>query len=276
MKNNSGQVGGLREDGKIKSGTADYPLVTVITVVYNGAQYLPETIKSVNGQTYKNIEYVVIDGGSTDGTVDILSEYNDEIDYWVSEPDKGISDAFNKGVLAANGDYILFFGASDLFFDKNSLARLMDGIDVDKDILVCGQIARVEEKNPDNVLFVAPKKFDNTFNKHSLLFRMSLPHQGLLTHKSFFEKYGLFDLNCKYSMDYEILLRAYKDFPRTVTKNIILAKWREGGVGTGRVSDVLSEYNEIKHKNKILPAYILYCIHKWILFKQILKKVIGK
>ena len=91
------------------------PLISVITVVYNGEKYLEETIQSIINQTYDNVEYIIIDGGSTDGTVDIIKKYEDRIDYWVSEKDKGISDAFNKGVKVAKGDYINFQGDGDGF-----------------------------------------------------------------------------------------------------------------------------------------------------------------
>ncbi len=97
------------------SPTTFLPLITVITVVYNGAKYLEDTIKSVINQTYPNVEYIIIDGGSTDGTIDIIKKYEDYIDYWVSEPDRGIYDAMNKGWSLANDDSrILFLGAGDM------------------------------------------------------------------------------------------------------------------------------------------------------------------
>ena len=100
--------GGLRTKGLFKTGLADKPLVTVVTVVFNGEKHLEETIQSVINQTYDNVEYIIIDGGSTDGTVDIIKKYEDKISYWISESDKGISDAFNKGVTSVTGEYINF------------------------------------------------------------------------------------------------------------------------------------------------------------------------
>ena len=89
------------------------PKISIITVVYNGEEFLEETVLSVLNQSYKNIEYIIIDGGSTDGTVDIIKKYEDEIDYWVSEADKGIYDAMNKGIDVATGEWINFINAGD-------------------------------------------------------------------------------------------------------------------------------------------------------------------
>ena len=94
------------------------PLISIITVVYNGEKHLEETIQSVINQTYPNVEYVIIDGGSTDGTLDIIKKYEDYIDYWVSEKDKGIYDAMNKGIELAFGNLIGILGGDDIFFPK--------------------------------------------------------------------------------------------------------------------------------------------------------------
>ena len=118
--------GGLRTKGYFKKSYEDKPLISIITVVYNGDKYLEETVQSVLSQTYDNVEYIIIDGASTDGTIDIIRKYEDQIDYWVSERDKGMYDAMNKGIDAASGELINFMNAGDrlIFLDVNSLLKL--------------------------------------------------------------------------------------------------------------------------------------------------------
>ena len=246
------------------------PLVSIITVVYNGEKYLEETIQSVINQTYDNVEYIIIDGGSTDGTVDIIKKYEDRIDYWVSEKDKGISDAFNKGVKVANGDYINFQGDGDGFYSSDSLEKVFSGINPKEDIFVSAKIQRIDEGGKE--IFVS--KQAKSFDKKSLLFRMSMPHQGLFTHRSYFEKYGLFDVENTFCMDYEHLLRSYHEFPKVVIKNVIAARWRADGLGNGRILEIFKEYDKIKRESRVVNSLILVFINYWTLLKYYVKKII--
>jgi len=101
---------------------------------------------------------------------------------------------------------------------------------------------------------------------------MSLPHQALFTHKKMFEKYGLFDIDNVFCMDYEHLLRAYQDFPTVTLKDVRFSAWREGGVGTGRMLEILNEYDQIKQKNNVAPKLTLKALKYYILFKYYLRK----
>lgn len=108
--------GGLRtRAGATKSSAADKPLVSIVTVVWNAKSLLERTIESVLSQSYGNIEYIVIDGGSSDGTLDVLRQYDNLVDYWISEPDRGIYDAMNKGVSLCRGELIGIIGAGDWY-----------------------------------------------------------------------------------------------------------------------------------------------------------------
>ncbi|MGF1750756.1 glycosyltransferase family 2 protein [Vibrio cionasavignyae] len=254
----------------IKPSESTCPLVSVIIAVYNGQVNLESTLVSIFNQTYQNLEVIVIDGGSSDGTIDIISKYRRRISYYISEPDKGISDAFNKGVKAARGTYINFQGDGDGFWEKDSLDKAMMEVDPKLDLLVGCRIARVSEDGA--VLFISNQM--NHFSKTSLLFRMSLPHQGLLTHKKFFEDYGLFDVNNKFCMDYEHLLRAYHDFPRVKLQNVILAQWRADGLGNNRELDIYKEYDAIKRKHKLAPSWVLSLVNYWTLLKYNIKMLL--
>ena len=110
--------------------------LSVITINYNNCDGLRKTIESIVNQTYKNFEYIVIDGGSTDGGVDVIHEYADRIDYWVSEPDKGIYNAMNKGIDVANGEYCIFMNSGDTFCNTETVKAVFE-VGEDKDI-ICG------------------------------------------------------------------------------------------------------------------------------------------
>ena len=264
--------GGLRTKEYFKKSFENKPLISIITVVYNGEKYLEETIQSVINQTYDNVEYIIIDGGSTDKTLDIIKKYEDKINYWVSEKDKGISDAFNKGVKVSQGDYINFQGDGDGFYTPDALEKVFQNINPHEDIFVSAMIQRISPEGEE----LYRSKYVENFDKKSLLFKMSMPHQGLFTHKSYFEKYGLFDINNIFCMDYEHLLRAYKEFPKVVTKNIVVARWRADGIGNGRTLEIFKEYDKIKRDNNVASSLVIDSVKYWTLFKYYVKKMIQK
>ena len=243
------------------------PLISIITVVFNGEKNLEETIKSIINQSYKNIEYIIIDGGSTDGTVDIIRNYEDKISYWISEKDKGIGEAFNKDKKKKKGDYLNFQGDGDGFITNDILERIFHDINTKHDILISSRIQRIDANGKE--MFTSKKI--RKFNKRSLLFSMSLPHQGLFTHSSYFDKYGVFDENYIYCMDYDHLLRAYKYFPKVTIKDIIAARWRADGIGHSKTLEILEEYDKSKRKNRVANKIVLVFIKYWILLKYYVK-----
>ena len=244
------------------------PKVSIILSVLNGKAHIYNTIQSILNQNYQNKELIVIDGGSKDGTLDILRKHSNKIK-WISESDKGISDAFNKGIKLATGDYINFQGDGDGFIHENVLTEIFQNKTVKKDQIICGNIKRIDKKG--NILFTSRLK--ENFRKTSLLFKMSLPHQGLFMPRSFFDKYGLFDLNTKFAMDYELLLRAYKSFPEVVIINSPIAYWRADGLGEGKTLKVLEEYLRIKKKNKVENSFLLNVIYLFDVSKYVIKLI---
>jgi glycosyltransferase involved in cell wall biosynthesis len=127
--------GGLRTQGYFKQNYSHKPLITIITVVFNGAKFLEKTIQSVINQTYSNVEYIIIDGRSTDGTLDIILKYEHAINYWVSESDGGIYDAMNKATKHASGKFVNFLNAGDYFTNLHILEAVAKEFDADTTIL---------------------------------------------------------------------------------------------------------------------------------------------
>lgn len=213
--------GGLRMKGYFKKSSNDKPVVSVITIVFNGQKYLEHTIQSVLSQSYDNVEYIVIDGGSTDSTVDIIRKYEYAIDYWVSEPDNGISDAFNKGVIASTGGWINFMNCGDSFASLNVIRIFSENIDEKADLIFGkGSVADTQ----GNVIITTGKVFDE--KKFSR--RMTIPHQSAFHHKHYFQQYGIFDRNLKVAMVYDLLLR--KKPLSTVFIDSMFSKMLAGGV----------------------------------------------
>ena len=149
--------------------------VSIIICVLNGEKSIYKTVESILNQDYLNLELIIIDGGSSDNTIEIIKSFDSSKIKWISEPDKGISDAFNKGIKLATGDYINFQGDGDGFLNSSSISDLFSNLDLKEKPIVCGNIQRIDIKG--NLLYKT--KIKKRFDKKSLLFKMSLPHQGL-------------------------------------------------------------------------------------------------
>ncbi|MCF6204601.1 MAG: glycosyltransferase [Methylococcaceae bacterium] len=227
--------GGLRLQGYFKTSEPDKPLITVVTVVFDGEQFLEETIKSVINQTYDNIEYIIIDGGSTDGTLDIICKYEQTIDYWVSENDRGIYDAMNKGIDAATGSYLLFLGADDELFDSNVFDELKLYF-MEKPDLVYGDIKYRNQQ-----------RIDSRFSIYTLLHN-TIHHQGAFYHSRLFTS---FRYNTFYSIaaDYELNLKIYLDNKYKVIKSKgIISLCRDDGISHVESSKSHAEMNGVRKK----------------------------
>jgi glycosyltransferase involved in cell wall biosynthesis len=237
------------------------PKVSVILPCFESRSELEKTLNSIAALKWPNVECLVVDGGSRDGTREFLdgNAARLQITWWVSEPDTGISDAFNKGIAHATGDYLYFIGAGDTLKSPTVFDELLEGVDSEKDTLICGQVSRTSP----NKQWVAPTPFKKNFDKRLLKYRMALPHQALLTHRRFFQEWGGFDTDLKYAMDYELLLRAWHQFPDVVMKPVIVAEWVEGGVGAEHTLDVYREYQLIKARHHVAPAWWLNGLYVW-------------
>jgi hypothetical protein len=165
--------GGLRTKGDFKHpGNDEKRLISVVTVVYNNVSYLEQTIQSVINQSTDHVEYIVIDGKSTDGTLELIQQYDEQIDYWVSEPDEGIYDAMNKAIKVASGDYMMFMNSGDLFFSCRSIESFLKQ-DKKRPELVAGRCVVIN----DYVSWLRPnlKSVDiHKFSHQSMLFKTDI------------------------------------------------------------------------------------------------------
>lgn len=174
-----------KENSKL-SGIGEQPLISVITVVYNAADTLTDTIESVIKQTYSNIQYIIVDGGSKDGTIEIIKHYKSYIHKWVSESDKGIYDAMNKAMKLADGHWAIFLGADDVFYDKNVVEHMVTNFKSPYEIYYGNAVFKTSEK-----------LYDVTLSKNFLCLR-NLSHQTIFYPRAVYKnnsydlKYRLF------------------------------------------------------------------------------------
>ncbi|MCG2708262.1 MAG: glycosyltransferase [Candidatus Omnitrophica bacterium] len=217
--------GGLRTLGEFhKKSEFGRPLISIITVVRNGEKYLEQTIQSVINQTYKNIEYIIIDGLSTDGTLNIIRKHGDQVAYWMSEPDSGMYDAMNKGSYVASGDYALFLNSDDYLYHENSIEEILRlGLDGDEQpLLIVGQMAiAVKDKLFPDWIYPSSEKQINRDNP---------PHPGTLVVSAIYKQ---IPYNCSFKLagDYDFweTLRQKNLFQVKYVDSII-SVFRMGGI----------------------------------------------
>lgn len=195
--------------------------ISIITVVYNGKDTLAQTIESVISQDYANIEYIIIDGNSTDGTQGIIKEYGHRISYWMSEPDRGIYDAMNKGIEYASGDVIAFINSGDTYED-NILSEVVKDFKTETeniDILICG--VNITRKGK----FVARRVADIKRVEQKIVMEMPCCHQGIFAKSKWLK--GKYNFNIKYKIaaDYDWLLKCYYEGAKIKCANIVVANY---------------------------------------------------
>ncbi len=231
------------------------PLISIITVVYNSVQYIEKTIFSVINQSYPNIEYLIIDGGSTDGTLEIIKKYKEYIDYFISETDTGIYDAMNKGIRAASGDYLWFINSGDEIYDLNVLniifrnkANFADVYYGETEIIdTAGKTIGMRRHS-------TPKKLSwKTFK-----WGMKVSHQSIIVKK---ELAPLYDLNYQFSADFDWVIKVLKKAEKIENTGIILSKFMDGGTTKKNLKAGLKERFKIMQKNYgLIPTVLIHII----------------
>jgi GT2 family glycosyltransferase len=213
------------------------PRVTLVTVTFNAGRTLERTIESIRSQTFVDLEHVVVDGGSNDGTIELLRSRLRPQDYWISEPDRGISDAFNKGIALAAGDLIQFVNADDWLSPEQMTIAVaaLEAVDVD---FVFGDVIFYREGRPD-FHYTGEPDYAKAIHR-----RMpALNHATALIHRHAFERVGLFDLRYRCAMDYDWFLRLHLAGGRGAYVPDLMGHMNHDGVSNG---DYLRTFREVE------------------------------
>ena len=257
----------------------DMPLVSIITVVYNGAGTIEQTIQSVLNQSYKNIEYIIVDGKSTDGTQEIIEKYKDSLAYFISEKDDGIYDAMNKGIRQAKGEIVGIINSDD-WYEAYTVEKVVQAFAKDSKIgLVHGKINWIYLDGSVKEQICKPLE--------TLWYQMSaVYHPTVFVKRKIYEEYGLFDLQYRLSSDYDFILRLYSNHVRFEFIDSILANFRIGGqsftnshTGTRETYQISNKYIAKCDHNKDQYMSFIQNRHKWIAFEDLIEKnpkVLGK
>lgn len=200
--------------------------ISIITAVYNSENTIADAIKSVNNQTYNNIEHIIIDGCSTDGSLDVIKKNKSSDSLLVSEPDKGIYDALNKGISFASGDIIGFLHADDLFYNEYVIEEIVKVFEENKCDAVYGNLQYVAKENTAKVIRNWTSK---TFKKQNLKYGWMPAHPTLYLKKQVYSKFGNFDLKFKIAADYDFMLRILSGGILTHFLSSYFVKMRIGG-----------------------------------------------
>lgn len=221
------------------------PTLSIVIATYNCADTLQACLDSIHAQSWPGIEIVVADGGSTDGTVELIRANADRLGPWVSEPDRGIYDAWNKALELAGGDWIHFLGGDDRLHARDSIARAMTRIaDLpDAVTLAYGQVRFVRADGSSRMMgapweTLAPR----------MQSEMSLPHQGIFHARRLFDRHGGFDDGFRIAGDYNLIMRAVAEHPPAYLGDVVIADQHAGGTSGLRRSRIatLREFRRVQ------------------------------
>jgi glycosyltransferase involved in cell wall biosynthesis len=218
--------------------------ISIITVVYNNERTIRDAIESVLSQSYKNIEYIIIDGGSTDNTIKIIEEYIDKIQKFISEKDNGIYDAMNKGLRLATGDVIGILNSDDLYADNTILNKVMNQFNFNNNLdILYGDLVYVKHDHINTIVrnwktkTYYPKFFDNGDVP---------PHPSLFVSARVYQKAGYFKLKYRLAADYEFMLRIFKTYNfKVLYLPLVIVHMRLGGATNNSIKNILKGNYEI-------------------------------
>jgi glycosyltransferase involved in cell wall biosynthesis len=225
------------------------PKVSIITVCYNSATTIDDTIQSVLSQTYPNIEYIIIDGLSTDNTLEVVNNYQDKISKIFSEKDNGLYDAINKGISLASGDIIAILNSDDFYIDNNVINDVVEKFEKEKTDTLYADLYYVDTVDTNKVV----RHWVSGNYKNGLFFKGWMPpHPTFFVKKEVYNKYGTFNLDFKSAADYEIMLRfIHKHKIKIGYLPRVIVRMRIGGVSNN------SLLNRIKANREDKKAWII-------------------
>lgn len=226
------------------------PRLSVITIVYNNVRDIERTIRSVVNQTYANIEYVIVDGSSNDGTLQVIDQYKNQITKFISEKDEGIYDAMNKGLAMATGDYVIFMNSGDEFYDHDTVAAIF-ALGDDADIYY-GETEMIDDDG--HSLGQRRHKAPDKFTWRGFKYGMSISHQAIYIRRSLADPY---DRRYQLSSDIDWIIRAAKKAKKIVNVNRYVAKYLVGGMSKKKHRQSLMERFDIMKRNYGLLATVL-------------------
>ena len=241
--------GGLRTKGIVKKSSIENPLISVVTVVFNGGRTIEKTINSIINQTYDNIEYLIIDGASTDNTLDIIKKYEDKIDYWQSERDEGIYDAMNKGIRLATGDYIALLNADD-WYELNTCEIVSKKIQLDRQDVYYGVL--------------------NYYDNDQLLkvegYTINLLSCGMIAHPTCFVKNDvykkkLYDTNFKSASDYDLINWLVSNNFKFCFCPDIVVNFSTGGMSSNKIGMMESLKIQLKYNHISFFYYLILFVY---------------
>jgi len=246
--------------------------ISIITVCLNSVLTIRDTFESVLNQSYSDIDYIVVDGKSTDGTISIIKEYEQKFNgrmYWISEPDNGLYDAMNKGIKMSKGEIIGVLNSDDCYASYDVLAQIVDTI---------------SSKNTDscygNLLYVKnnkPFRFWRANKIKSFKLGWMPPHPSLFIKKNIYEKFGCYRLDCGSAADYELMLRFFeKEKITTQWINELFVIMRIGGISNKSIISRIKTYNDDKKGwiiNNLSPFFLTFFMKKIIKIPQYLKAI---
>jgi len=242
------------------------PLISIVTSTYNAEKHFKDLIRSIRDQSFDDFEWIVIDGGSTDTTLELAKLNNDIITYFSCEPDTGIYNAWNKGLKIAKGEWICFIGSDDFFISTESLgdiSRILRVSPPTSRIIYSKVLITNESCVP---LYIIGESWDKASKKFRSL--MTLPHPGLMHHRSLFTEYGLFDDSFRIAGDYEFLLRVIKSETPFFNTGPPLVSMRLGGISSNSKHQ-LSSLSEVRRASRrhgsVFPSiYLIFAFAKLV------------